>query len=122
MGMFDYIYGNVKCPNCDNIFEFSEQVKWTNDPTLTSYKPGGYIDADDGEYDYATYVRPDLIGICPKCNEKWRLKAVIKNQKFLDLAIIEKYVPIDCKYGDSFIEYLHRKQKDIDEGLIVKIK
>ena len=119
--MFDYIHGNVRCPDCDSVFEYEEQVKWTNDPTLTTYKSGKYIDADDGEYDYATYIRPDLVGICPQCNKMWNLKAIVKNHTFVDLVAFKEYVLISTEYGDALIEYLHRRQRDINEGTVVKI-
>lgn len=79
MGMFDYVVGKVQCPKCGAEFEAEDQVKWTSDCFLFRYKVGEEIDAEDGEYDYGSWIRPHLISDCPKCHAEVRLKATVKN-------------------------------------------
>lgn len=78
MGMFDIILHTMKCPKCGEKFTFSEQVKWTNDCAMMVYKIGDYIDAKDGEYDFATWARL-LITKCDHCGEKIKYNIVVRD-------------------------------------------
>lgn len=79
MGMFDMITHKMKCPKCGKDIEFTEQIKWTNDCVMFNYQVGDRIDAMDGEYDYATWARPELIVECDHCKEKIRYKVIVKD-------------------------------------------
>ena len=78
----------MKCPKCNKKFEFTEQVKWTNTCLLYDYKVGDKIDADDGEYTYATWVRPELVTECSHCKEKIRYKIVVKDGILTEIGVI----------------------------------
>lgn len=78
MGMFDYVQGEVKCLNCRKEFIAEEQIKWA-DCLLKYYTVGDSIEAKDGEYDYATRIRPNLVTQCPYCKAWQYFKATVKN-------------------------------------------
>lgn len=78
----------MKCPKCNRDIEFAEQIKWTNECLLKYYKVGDKIDADDGEYDFATWVRPELITECNYCKEKIRYKVIVKDGILTEIKII----------------------------------
>ena len=78
MGMFDNIQGEVKCLNCHKEFIAEEQIKWA-DCTLQYYNVGDSIPVEDGEYDYATWIRPTLDTRCPYCKTWQHFKAIVKN-------------------------------------------
>lgn len=88
MGMFDTITHKMKCPKCNKDIEFTEQVKWTNNCFLRDYKVGEKIDAVDGEYTYATWLRPELIANCDNCNEKIKYKVIVKGGILSEIKII----------------------------------
>ena len=88
MGMYDTITHKMKCPKCNKKFEFSEQVKWTNACLLYDYKVGDKIDAADGEYTYATWVRPELKVNCPNCNEEIHYKVIVKDGILTEISVI----------------------------------
>lgn len=79
MGMYDVITHKIKCPKCETDIEIEEQIKWTNDCVLNYYKVGDKIDASDGEYDFATWVRPELFVKCKNCGEKINYKVIVKD-------------------------------------------
>ena len=88
MGMYDTITHKIKCPKCNKNFEFSEQIKWTNERHLIDYKVGDKIDGADGEYTYATWVRPKLIAECVHCKEKIHYKVIVKDGILTDIRVI----------------------------------
>ena len=88
MGMYDTITHKMKCPKCNNDIKFCEQVKWTNPCLLYDYKVGNKIDAADGEYTYATWVRPQLVIECKNCNEIIHYKIIVKNGILEEIRII----------------------------------
>lgn len=88
MGMYDTISHKMKCPKCNNEITFSEQVKWTNACLLYNYKVGDKIDADDGEYDYATWIRPELVTECSYCKEKIHYKVIVKDGILTEIRVI----------------------------------
>lgn len=88
MGMFDIITHKMKCPKCNKDVEFTEQVKWTNDCALIYYKVGDMINADDGEYDWATWIRPELITECKYCHEKIHYKVIVKEGVLREIRVI----------------------------------
>lgn len=88
MGMYDTITHKMNCPKCNKKFEFTEQVKWTNACLLYDYKVGDKIDADDGEYTYATWVRPELKANCPNCNEEIQYKVIVKDGILSEISMI----------------------------------
>ena len=79
MGMFDNIQGEVKCLNCGKEFIAEEQIKWTDYCTLQYHNIGDTIPAEDGEYDYGSWIRPTLKTQCPYCKTWQNFKATIKN-------------------------------------------
>ena len=87
MGMYDNIRGKVKCPKCNKKFIVDEQVKWTNDCFLHTYEVGDDIDASDGIYSYATYVRPELYAICEHCKRDVMLEAVVEKGKLKEINV-----------------------------------
>lgn len=88
MGMYDTITHKMRCPKCNKNFEFTEQVKWTNGCLLIDYHVGDKIDADDGEYDFATWIRPELVTECNHCNEKIRYKVIVKDGILSEIRVI----------------------------------
>lgn len=88
MGMFDMITHKMKCPQCNNDIEFVEQIKWTNDCIMHTYQVGDKIDAMDGEYDYATWARPELVETCDNCGEEMRYKVIVKNGILTEIKVI----------------------------------
>ena len=93
MGMYDVIKHKIKCPRCNAEVEIEEQIKWTNYCQLNYYKVGDRIDAPDGEYGFATWVRPELFVKCKKCDEKILYKVVVKDGILSEIKINES----DCK-------------------------
>ena len=91
--MYDNICGEVKCLNCRKEFIAEEQVKWTDWCTLQYYNIGDKIPADDGEYDYATWVRPTLNTQCPYCRTWQHFKAKVKNGILEKLETTETFRP-----------------------------
>lgn len=87
MGMYDVIKHKIKCPKCNANVQIEEQIKWTNCCVLNYYKVGDKIDAPDGEYDFATFVRPELFVKCEKCGEKIHYKVVVKSGIFSEIKI-----------------------------------
>ena len=87
MGMFDIIIHRMECPKCNKEIEFSEQIKWA-DCIMHGYRVGDTIPADDGEYDYATMMRPELVVECDYCGEKIRYKAIVENGILTKIEII----------------------------------
>ena len=75
--MYDEIQGEVKCLKCGKEFIAQEQIKWA-DGMLRMYNVGDSIPAEDGEYDYATYVRPTMDDECPFCHTWQHFKATVK--------------------------------------------
>lgn len=88
MGMYDVITHKIKCPKCNTGVDIEEQIKWTNECVLNYYKVGDKIDAPDGEYDFATWVRPELFVECKKCGEKIYYKAVVKDGVLSEIKVI----------------------------------
>ena len=88
VGMFDTITHKMKCPKCNKNFGFQEQIKWTNNCFLIDYRVGDKINAADGEYDYATWVRPELIAECPHCKEKIPYKVIVKDGILTEIRIL----------------------------------
>lgn len=78
MGMYDEIQGEVKCLKCGKEFVAQEQIKWA-DCMLRMYNIGDSIPAEDGEYDYATYIRPTMDDQCPHCRTWQHFKAIVRN-------------------------------------------
>ncbi len=78
MGMYDDIQGEVKCLKCGKEFVAQEQIKWA-DCMLRMYNVGDSIPAEDGEYDYATYIRPTMDDQCPFCHTWQHFKATVKD-------------------------------------------
>lgn len=88
MGLYDTIIHKIKCPKCGNEFEFSEQIKWTNNCLLYNYKVGDKIDAADGEYTYATWIRKELVTKCNHCDEKIYYKIIVKDGILTEIKLI----------------------------------
>lgn len=83
MGMFDYIRGNIICPQCNKKINIIEQIKWLpyEKRALTYYSVGDDIDVTDGIYHHGSAVRPQLYGICDFCNTEFPFKVVVKDGK-----------------------------------------
>ena len=91
MGMYDQIMHTIKCPKCNSNVEILEQIKWCpyENRSLKTYKIGDKIDVADGEYTFATKVRPELITKCNRCKENIYYKVIVKD------GIISKFIIID---------------------------
>ena len=88
MGMFDYIKHEIKCPNCHSKMIIREQIKWTNKCRCHTYKVGDEIDAEDGEYTYATNGRPVLLTTCKNCGEEFIYKAIVEKGVLKEIDIL----------------------------------
>lgn len=88
MGMYDTITHKMRCPKCNKKIEFTEQVKWTNGCLLIDYRVGDKIDAADGEYDWATWIRPELVTECTYCHEKIHYKVIVKDGILSEIRIV----------------------------------
>ena len=88
MGMYDTIYHKMKCPKCGQDLIISEQIKWTKNCLLFDYRVGDEIDADDGEYDFATWIRPELVTRCSHCKTIFNYKVIVKDGILSEIRII----------------------------------
>lgn len=85
MGLYDEVYGVVRCPHCGQKTRVTDQVKWTEDPYLVYYKIGDHIDAADGTYVEGSWVRDTMNSPCDKCGAKVYFTATVKNEILVSL-------------------------------------
>lgn len=88
MGMYDMIHHKMVCPECGEDLIIDEQIKWTNDCILKCYQVGDEIDAEDGEYDFATWTRPVLTTRCNHCKTDFDYKIIVKDGVLSEIRII----------------------------------
>ena len=115
MGMFDYIEHEIKCPNCHSKMAIREQIKWTNKCRCHTYKVGDMIDAPDGEYTQATYVRPFLQITCDLCDEHLFYKVIVKNGVLSKISLLSGDELIREK--DNYQKWLQKMREMTEEIL-----
>ena len=95
MGMYDTIYGTVRCPHCGKKTLVTDQIKWTEDPILTRYKIGDHIDAADGTYVAGSWARDTMNSPCVKCGREVLFFVVVKNE------IVSEIIPYIDEIDDK---------------------
>lgn len=88
MGVYDTIVHKMPCPYCGKDVEIVEQIKWAK-CLLRYFKTGDEIDAADGEYDYATSMRPELVERCDYCHKEFHYKVIVKDGILAEIKIDE---------------------------------
>lgn len=134
MGMYDNVYGNVKCSNCGSIQTVYFQTKELG-CDLTEYVEGSeveehveYTDFCGTRYDYDIIYPSTYDYRCKNCNKVMELIAIVRNGKIvriLDGNILQQERVFNpcAKYNKkiTYYNYPSRKYPSLEYGDVVGI-
>lgn len=89
MGMYNTVWGHVRCPYCDKINDLEQQIKWTHECNLDDYIVGDKINADDGVYTCGFHDNGFNIH-CESCCNGFYYEMTVEDGRLTKISSIDK--------------------------------